>query len=78
MITNMPESVKTFVAARIDKQDKEFLKELAEKIGAGGISEALRYCITFARLVAEGNVVISFLPEYVFSEPFLRLAKRRK
>jgi len=60
-------SYKHLVATRLDDRDYEFLKKFTRLKGET-ISDALRYCVTVMRLVSEGSLLITVMPEFFFKE----------
>jgi len=62
--------VTTPLSVRVDPKQEEFLRELAKRIEAESVSDALRYCIEFVKLVAERKLIVTMTVDMLLSEPF--------
>jgi len=69
--------VRTLLSVRLDPAQEEFLRELTQRIEAESVSDALRYCIDFVKLVAERKLIVTVTMDMLLSEPFHTAIKSR-
>jgi len=62
--------VRTLLSVRVGSEQAEFLQELAQRLEAESVSDALRYCIDFVKLVAERKLIVTVTMDMLLSEPF--------
>jgi len=72
MMSDFPLIKKT---TRLSKSDIVFIEKLANEMEVS-FSEALRFCISIARIVAEGKALLTYSPEFVKEIMRMRVCKK--